>query len=172
MTGYALVRKQTAAGELTLSLRSVNHRGLDLHFYLSSDVSIFENSLRALLKQQLGRGHVEVRISLGRNSEESVAYNSGLLSRYVGLFRQACAELDLDSKPDLNTFFTLPGILQTSAQPAPLDGSAEAEVIGALADCLRAKAANSAAVSRLSLPVSRTERSRCLRSGRKRTRIS
>ncbi|MGH9610276.1 MAG: YicC/YloC family endoribonuclease, partial [Bryobacteraceae bacterium] len=37
MTGYALVRSATSAGELTVSLRSVNHRGLDLHFHQSPE---------------------------------------------------------------------------------------------------------------------------------------
>ena len=55
MTGYSLVRKQTEAGELTLSLRSVNHRGLDLHFHLGSELAVFENGMRALLKQQVRR---------------------------------------------------------------------------------------------------------------------
>lgn len=136
MTGYALVRKQTAAGELTLSLRSVNHRGLDLHFHLASDVACFENGMRALLKQKIGRGHVEVRLSLGRESEESAAYNSALLGRYIGLFRQACVDFALDSKPDLNTFFTLPGVLQTTSGTRPLHESSESDALEALAECV------------------------------------
>ena len=55
MTGYALHRRETSAGELTVSLRSVNHRGLDLHFYLGSEFAPFENALRTLLKERLGR---------------------------------------------------------------------------------------------------------------------
>ncbi len=67
MTGYAQIREQTSAGELTISLRSVNHRGLDLHFHQSSDLGIFENAMRAFLKQHIARGHVEIRVSLERN---------------------------------------------------------------------------------------------------------
>jgi len=136
MTGYALVRKQTAAGELTLSLRSVNHRGLDLHFHLSGDLGVFENAMRALLKQQVRRGHVEVRMSVGREGEEGVAYNGALLGRYVGLFREACAEFGLDSTPDLNTFFTLPGVLQNAIGAKPLPSGFDSDVLGALTACL------------------------------------
>ncbi len=136
MTGYALVRAQTSAGELTLSLRSVNHRGLDLHFHHGSDVAVFENAMRTLLKQQIARGHVEVRLSLGRDGEESVAFNRDLLGRYVGLFRQACADFELNSTPDLNTFFTLPGVLQKAVESKPLDNTFEGEVLAALAACL------------------------------------
>ena len=141
MTGYAQVRRQTSAGELTVGLRSVNHRGLDLHFHLGSEMAVFENGMRALLKQQLRRGHVEIRLSLGREGEESVGYNAALLGRYVGMFRQACADFGLDSKPDLNAFFTLPGVLQTGilqsgAGSKPLESALEADVLSALAACL------------------------------------
>ena len=49
------------AGELTISLRSVNHRGLDLHFHHAPEFAPFENAMRALLKQSIARGHVEIR---------------------------------------------------------------------------------------------------------------
>ncbi len=136
MTGFALVRKQTSAGELTLSLRSVNHRGLDLHFHLGSELAVYENAMRALLKQQIRRGHVEVRMSLGREGEEGIAYSGAVLGRYVALFRQACADFGLDTKPDLNTLFTLPGVLQSALGTKPLDASSEADVLATLAECL------------------------------------
>ena len=84
MTGYARVRRQTSLGELTLSLRSVNHRGLDPHFHQSSEFASFENGIRARLKQAMARGHVEVRLSLTRVRESMEArYNRDLLARYV-----------------------------------------------------------------------------------------
>ena len=68
MTGYARIRRDTPLGQLAVSLRSVNHRGLDLHFHTHSEFAPFENAIRSLLKQQIGRGHVEVRASLNRSS--------------------------------------------------------------------------------------------------------
>lgn len=136
MTGYAVVRKQSSAGELTVSLRSVNHRGLDLHFHLGSDLAPFENALRAMLKRQLGRGHVEIRLALTREGEEGVAYNGALLRRYIHLFRQASADFDLAGPADLNTFFSLPGVLQNTAAPKPLGSEFEPEVVEALRLCI------------------------------------
>lgn len=136
MTGYALVRRQTSSGELTLSLRSVNHRGLDLHFHQSGELAVFENAMRTLLKQQIARGHVEIRVSLGREGEGRVAYNRDVLGRYVGLFRQACADFELASTPDLNTFFTFPGVLENAVESKPLDSTLEGKVMAALAACL------------------------------------
>src|SRR5579885_3446615 len=96
MTGYAEVRRQTSAGQLTISLRSVNHRGLDLHFHLGSDFALFENAMRASLKQRVGRGHVEIRMSLNREPEAQEGhYNYEALARYVAVFRRAALDFQL-----------------------------------------------------------------------------
>lgn len=136
MTGYSAVRHATALGELTVSLRSVNHRGLDLHFHHSSELAAFENAMRSVLKAGLRRGHVEIRASLARDAQTgNGAYNKELLSRYIAAFQRAAADLNLDSKPDLNTFLTMPGILETS-QPKSLDASFEAEIVKAFESCV------------------------------------
>ena len=64
MTGFARVRAAVPAGELTLSLRSVNHRTLDLHFHIPSDLDPYEPAMRKAIQGEIGRGHVEVRIAL------------------------------------------------------------------------------------------------------------
>jgi uncharacterized protein (TIGR00255 family) len=135
MTGFALVRRHTSAGELTISVRTVNHRGLDLHFHIGTEVGVFENAMRSLLKQHLGRGHVEVRMSLERDNEtQSASYNRELLSRYLSSFKQACDDFGLASKPDLNALLTMPGMF--CPEPTALDVTFEAQVIEALAACL------------------------------------
>jgi len=137
MTGFALVRRQIRAGELTISVRTVNHRGLDLHFHIGNELGVFENAMRSLLKQHLGRGHVEVRMSLQRDSAaQSGSYNRELLSCYLSSFKQACDDFELASKPDLNALLTMPGIFSAGAEPAPLDGAFEAQVMDGLAACL------------------------------------
>ena len=136
MTGYALVRQETSAGELTASLRSVNHRSLDLHFHLAGEFAPFENALRSLLKERLGRGHVEVRLSLASDPQaERGGYNRELLKRYLMAFRQAAAEFDLDSQPDLNTFFALPGILENGRDIKSLPPSFGEEALTAMTAC-------------------------------------
>ena len=137
MTGYALARAQTTAGELTISLRSVNHRALDLHFHLSGQLAPFENAMRTLLKQHIARGHIEIRMSLANEGESAtVAYNREALNRYVTCFRQAAAEFGFDSKPDLNTFFALPGVFDNARDPGLLDDTLEAAVLATLNACL------------------------------------
>jgi uncharacterized protein (TIGR00255 family) len=136
MTGYALVRRETSGGELTVSLRSVNHRSLDLHFYLSSEFAPLENAFRSLLKERLGRGHIEVRISLASDAQnDRGGYNRELLKRYLLAFQQAASEFDLDSKPDLNVLLGLPGIWESARDMKPVSPSFGEEAVAVMGAC-------------------------------------
>jgi uncharacterized protein (TIGR00255 family) len=137
MTGYAQVRAATGSGELTLSLRSVNHRGLDLHFQQSSEFSPFEAAQRALLKERIGRGHLEIRISLVRDAgPQGVACNWEALKGHVEAFRRARKELRLDSEPDLNILLGLPGVLGGAPEIKELDSAFQTALLAALGNCI------------------------------------
>jgi uncharacterized protein (TIGR00255 family) len=137
MTGFAQVRAATGAGELTVSLRSVNHRGLDLHFQQSSEFNPYETGMRALIKERIGRGHVELRLALARNSAANgAAYNLSALKSHVSAFRQACKELELDCEPDLNRLLALPGVMGSPPEAQELGGEFQAELLGALGACI------------------------------------
>lgn len=137
MTGYALVRRQTTTGELTATLRSVNGRGLDLHFYFGGEFAQFENSVRNLLKAKITRGHLEIRLSLASKPEaERIGYNRALLERHLTAFRQANAEFGLQSVPDLNQLFSLPGVLESGRESTALEESFGAEVLEVMTACV------------------------------------
>ncbi len=67
MTGFARVRKEIPQGELVLSLKSVNHRGLDLHFHLPNELDALENDVRAVIKSGVARGHLQIHVGLTPN---------------------------------------------------------------------------------------------------------
>jgi len=111
----------------TLSLKSVNHRFLDLHFRLPSDTDSLEMKLRPLLKQKLARGHVELMLNLERSAGARFAFNRQLVGTYIEAFRAAAAEFSIAAEPDLNAVLRLPGALDAAAPPA--DGDLEAAVL-------------------------------------------
>ena len=49
MTGFARVSRATPAGELIVSIKSVNHRGLDMHFHLPPEFDSVEPAMRTAL---------------------------------------------------------------------------------------------------------------------------
>ena len=84
MTGFARVKKSFEGGEIAVSLKSVNHRGLDLHFHLPPELDPLENDIRAALKSGLARGHVQVHVSLARTAEAAAgALNRPLMETYM-----------------------------------------------------------------------------------------
>jgi uncharacterized protein (TIGR00255 family) len=136
MTGFAQVRGATKSGEVTISLRSVNHRGLDLHFHMASDLLIFENAIRAALKQAVARGHVEIRASLQPAAGSLSSYDREAVSNYLAAFRQAAAEHGIAQQPDLNVALSQGRALDRVRETETLDSSLEPEVLAILERCL------------------------------------
>jgi uncharacterized protein (TIGR00255 family) len=117
MTGFAQVKGQVN-GQLAfaLSLKSVNHRFLDIHFRLPSDTDSLEMKLRRILKEKLARGHVEVILNLDRSGTNGIALNRQLIAGYVSAFRAAADEFSVDGEPDLNVVLRMPGAMESGAE--------------------------------------------------------
>lgn len=112
MTGFARVSRPASSGELTLSIKTVNHRGLDMHFHMPMELDAVEPALRTLLRKRVTRGHVQVQVHYKKNpvSGGAGAINEPLLRAWVDSFRAAADKLGLDSVPDLNQALRLPGM--------------------------------------------------------------
>jgi uncharacterized protein (TIGR00255 family) len=135
MTGFAQAKGQVN-GQLnfTLSLKSVNHRYLDIHFRMPSDSDGLEMKLRRILKEKLARGHVELSLNVERGGTDNFALNRDVVGGYVQAFRAAAAEFQLNSELDLNAILRLPGALESGAVPqnAELENAVLAKVDDAL----------------------------------------
>ena len=66
MTGYAVATSEGAAGTLTIEIKSVNSRFLDLQFRINDELRALEPDLRAAIMAAITRGKVEARLSFGR----------------------------------------------------------------------------------------------------------
>jgi len=117
-----------------LSLKSVNHRFLDLHFRLPSGSDGLEMQLRRLLKEKIARGHVEVTLSLERGGGEIFALNRPLVSAYIAAFRAAAGEFSVSAEPDLNAILRIPGALDSAGTPE--DGALDAAVMATVDEAL------------------------------------
>ena len=144
MTGFAQVKGQVTDPRtdvpgksqlgFTLSLKSVNHRFLDVHFRMPSDSDSLEMKLRRLLKERIARGHVELTLNLDRGGGESFALNRQIVGGYIQAFRAAAAEFSLAAEPDLNAVLRIPGALDNA--PLPADGALEASVLNKVEELL------------------------------------
>jgi uncharacterized protein (TIGR00255 family) len=115
MTGFARVRKSIPEGEIVFSLKSVNHRGLDLHFHLPVELDPLEHTVRGIIKESVARGHVQVHLSFNAALEQGATpLNRPLLEAWLRAFREASETYHIDGQPDLNSAFRMPGMLGAS----------------------------------------------------------
>jgi uncharacterized protein (TIGR00255 family) len=135
MTGFARVRKALREGELLVSIKSVNHRGLDLHFHLSAELDPFENALRQLIKSRVARGHLQINLKLERAAAPEASVNRALLDAYLAAFYRASRELGVPGEPDLNAALRIPGMFQADSG-ADLDAGLEPALVAATDEAL------------------------------------
>ena len=97
MTGFARVQVRVPLGNeeqlsYTLTVKSVNHRFLDLQLRLPSGLDALEMELRRVLKENLIRGHVDLTLSVDRSSQSKAGFNRELIAGYLAAFDAARSE--------------------------------------------------------------------------------
>lgn len=140
MTGYATAQSETEDGvAFTLTMKSVNHRFLDLNMRLPGDCDALEVALRRLLKERLKRGHLDVTLHVDRRVRETtqaIQLNRELLAAHMQVFHEAAKLHHFNVEPDLNEMLRMPGVLSTDAAaavPDPARGPALETAMMALA---------------------------------------
>ncbi|MFP5249594.1 MAG: YicC/YloC family endoribonuclease [Acidobacteriota bacterium] len=113
MTGFARLQvREPDQIAYTLSIKTVNHRFLDLQFRLPPGLDALEMELRKMLKERLVRGHVDLSLALDRTAQQRAGFNRELVAGYLAAFAAAREEHGLIGEPDLNAVLRLPGALQ------------------------------------------------------------
>ncbi len=120
MTGYAGATHDLRPGTaLSLTIRSVNHRFLDLNLRLAPGCEALEPTFRAELKRALARGHVELTLTVDRSSSPGTrpsgpAFDPAALRVFLASFDEAARAHTLACRPDLNALALVPGLLASS----------------------------------------------------------
>jgi uncharacterized protein (TIGR00255 family) len=111
MTGYSRVGAEEAGLTLTVSIRSTNHRFLDVQLRLPAALDPQETLLRRLLKNHLLRGHVEITVGLDRPATGELQLDRKLLAAYVSTFQALRQEFGSAAEPDLVALLRVPGLV-------------------------------------------------------------
>ena len=143
MTGYATAQSSTEDGQaFTLTMKSVNHRFLDLNLRLPGDCDALEVALRRLTKERVRRGHVDVTVHVDRRARDqaqSVQLNHELLAAHLQVFHEAAKLHHFNVEPDLNELLRMPGVLTAeagAAMPDPANAAALESAVMAIAPAL------------------------------------
>jgi uncharacterized protein (TIGR00255 family) len=137
MTGFAQARTERDGWALRVSVKSVNHRFLDLKLRLPEGFDLYDLRVRQILRERIHRGHVEVNLNAEPAAAPPVQVNRELVQVYL----RAAEELRQDTRAaadvDVVALLRLPGVIGGLAAAVP-EAEEEQERLGqALDDCLR-----------------------------------
>jgi len=117
MTGYAQARAEQDGWALRISLRSVNHRFLDLRLRLPEGFEAVEPLVRRVLRDRLRRGHIDVTLHFEPVGPAAVQVNSQLAEAYLRAAEDLRRKFDLRAEPDLVAVMRLPGVVAAAGAP-------------------------------------------------------
>jgi len=112
MTGYG---RGSADGEhftVSVDLKTVNNRFLDVHLRLGGELSSLEPVIKRQISSRLARGRVDVTINFEKTAQTAYELNRPLIAGYVSALRDMQKEFSIGGELDINVLARLPGALQ------------------------------------------------------------
>ena len=159
MTGYASATREVAADGagangsgvgVSVELRTVNSRFLDLNFRMPEDVRVCEPQLREMLMTKLSRGKVDIRINLNRAEQaaNAGALNRDALSQLAALERAVLETFPNAERMRTGEILRWPGVLaEGGVSPEALREAVLACGKQAIADLIDVRAREGAALA-------------------------
>lgn len=118
MTGFGRCEFTDEKRKFTVELKSVNHRYLDVNIKMPKKLNFFESSIRALLKEYIERGKVDVYITYEDYTEDNYAlkYNSALAAQYLDYLNRMAEEFSLENDIRVSNLSRYPDVLVMEEQ--------------------------------------------------------
>jgi len=115
MTGFGRGSVSEDNYTVSVEIKTVNNRFLDLNLRLANELQTLEGNLKRLIQTRLSRGRVDVFVNSERMSNVVYELNRPLIAGYLSALKQLQEEFGLVGEPDLNVIACLPNSLQTKA---------------------------------------------------------
>jgi uncharacterized protein (TIGR00255 family) len=154
MTGYAVVSRETGAGTLTIELKSVNSRFLDLQFRINDELRALEPALREAIMARVNRGKVECRLSFGRKSAAGSAHslNPALIASLAKMQQEVRRHFADAPALTVNELLRWPGLIEeTEVTQEALQAEVQAAAGEALDAFIETRAREGAALQAMLL---------------------
>lgn len=123
MTGFGRCEAVTDECKISVEIKAVNHRYLDLSIKMPKKFNFFEASMRTLLKDYIQRGKVDVFITYEDYTEEQVSlkYNSSLASEYMKSFEKMAEQFGIENDVTVSMLSRCPEVLTMEQVPEDED---------------------------------------------------
>ena len=118
MTGFGRCEVQEAERKITVEMKSVNHRYLDVNIKMPKKLNFFEAAIRSELKNYIQRGKVDLFITYEDFTETNVCvkYNKELAAEYMTYLNQMAEDFSLDNDVRVSTLSRYPEIFTMEEQ--------------------------------------------------------
>src|SRR5690348_15035816 len=136
MTGYAQARHKQNGWAVRVSLKSVNHRFLDLKLRLPEGFDLYEQRLRQVLRDRIHRGHVEVYVNVEPAVAAPVQVNRELAQTYMKVAEEFRQQSRAAADVDVVAILRLPGVIAGLSAAVPESEDDQARLGQALDACL------------------------------------
>ena len=141
MTGYGSAAAESAALRATVTVRSLNHRFLEMSLHLPRRLQPMEREIRDLVQSRLSRGRIElaVQATLGMAAAEGgdvVVASRPLVASFVRTLRDMQNEFGLDGNVAVADLVRFPGALERLEAPLPAESEARGQIIALVAQAL------------------------------------
>ncbi len=115
MTGFGRGEAAGANYKVTVEMKSVNHRYLDLSIKLPKKLNAYEANLKAIVKKYLNRGKVDVYVTFENISEASVdiQYNAEVAARYLAIFNEMSERFGIENDVRVSALSRYPEVIVT-----------------------------------------------------------
>ncbi len=111
MTGFGRGVVQEVDFAVTVELKTVNNRFLDINLRLSGELGALESTVKRQIGNRLSRGRIEVNLTYERTTEINYELNRPMITGYLAAMKQMQEEFSLSGEPDLNVVARLPNVL-------------------------------------------------------------
>ncbi|HXG53401.1 MAG TPA: YicC/YloC family endoribonuclease [candidate division Zixibacteria bacterium] len=128
MTGYGEASSEHRGTKITVQVRSLNHRHLDLQLRVPREYLSFEEEIRKLIRDRVHRGRVDVFVNRApvRGRTRRLLLDEDLLGQYLASIQKAKKRFKLAGQPELSLLSTLPDLFRVEE----VDARAAAEKRG------------------------------------------
>lgn len=137
MTGFAQARKEDNGWAVRVSVKSVNHRFLDLKLRLPEGFDIYELRLRQTVREKIHRGHVEVNVAVEPGTAAPVTVNHVLAHAYMKVAEELRQQTKAATNMDVVALLRLPGVVAGLSAALPESEDLQEQLGNALDGCLR-----------------------------------
>lgn len=127
MTGFGRGAVNDETFAVSVELKTVNNRFLDVSLRLSGELAALEANIKRQITNRLSRGRVEVLLTYERTTEINYELNRPMIAGYLAAMKQMQTEFQLAGEPDLNVIARLPNVLLPKKDDLSADFSAAIE---------------------------------------------